>query len=411
MYYRQPRYFTDFHCIGGDCPDNCCYGWRIDWKAEEVDKLKSAPNMSEDLRELIEKSFVDNVGLKNQYMIEFDKRGKCPLLTDNGFCRIQRELGVEYMSNTCMVYPRHYILSDEIMYRYCNMSCHEVMRSLLNDEKSMALVNGQIRENFTVTAIRNTPELLKKHPELKYRGELLEFFYEIISDKKHSVEDSLILGALAAQKFSQYVQDGNYDLIPDAISGFKKQFHNPEQLKRIAEIKPNYNIKLGILAKAYDSLKSRNLSLTELTDSTGNFNIDLYLQGEQRLNESFKDRSFYLRNIALNLILELALPFKLTDNSIFENYSIFVAAFALFKLITIDTAEFTRRNESSGRVSSDKGISLNVTIKVDTDSYVCQACAKVSRDLCHNNNNTKDLLQFLKDKKMLSPAYLALLIK
>lgn len=411
MYFRQPRYFTDFHCIGGDCPDNCCYGWRIDWKAEEVEKLKSTPDMPEDLRTLIDKSFVNNDGMKGQYMIEFDERGKCPFLTDDGFCRIQRELGVEYMSTVCMIYPRHYIVADKTMYRYCNMSCREVLKALINDEKSMQLVNVQIKEETSVNAVVNTPELLEKHPELKYRGELLEFFYEIIDDKKRSVEDSLILGALAAQKFSQYVRDGNYDLIPDAISGFKKQFHNPEQLKKINEIKPNYNVKLGILAKAFDVLQSKRVSLIGLADNTGNLNIDLYLQGEQRLNEAFKDRPFYLRNIALNLLLEFALPFKLFDKSIFENYSIFFAAFALFKLIVIDTAEFTKRNELSGKISADGGISLNVTVKVDTDSYVRKACAKVSRDLCHNNNNAKALLQFLKDRKMLSPAYLALLVK
>ena len=98
MYYRQPRYFTDFHCIGGDCPDNCCYGWIIDWKAEEINKLRSAPDMSEDLRALINKSFTSIADYEGHYKIKFDERGKCPLLADDGFCRIQRELGVEYMS-------------------------------------------------------------------------------------------------------------------------------------------------------------------------------------------------------------------------------------------------------------------------------------------------------------------------
>lgn len=184
MYYRQPRYFSGFHCIGGDCPDNCCYGWRIDFEKEEVDKLKSAENASPELKELIEKTFVPNMDLKGKYMVQFDERSKCPLVTDDGFCRIQRELGVEYMSHTCMVYPRHYIVTDNSCYRYCNMSCREVMRSLLNDEKSMDLVNVLIKGKFQIKGVlKNTSESLEKHPELKYREELLEFFYEVISEK------------------------------------------------------------------------------------------------------------------------------------------------------------------------------------------------------------------------------------
>lgn len=412
MYFRQPRYFTDFHCIGGDCPDNCCHGWQIDWMAQEVEKLKTAPNMSQELRGLIDKSFIPNSDLKGQYQIEFNERGNCPCLTEDGFCRIQRELGAEYLSKVCMVYPRHYILANDIMYRYCNMSCYEVMKKLLNDEKSTDFVNVSIKGSGELHGVVNdTPELLSKHPELKYRGELLEFFYEVIADKKRSVEDSLILGALAAQKLSQYAEDGNYELISDALTAFRKQFHDSEQLRKIEAIKPNYNIKLEVLTKAFESLENKLVTLSGLVDNTGKLNIDLYLQGEQRLAEAYKDRPFYLRNIALNLLLELKLPFQFKDKTIFENYSIFVTAFALFKLNAIAESEFTKRNEAEGRVSVRDGIGLNFRIKIDTDSYVHKACALISRVLCHTPNNAKALLQLLHDKKMLSPAYLALLVK
>ena len=52
---------------------------------------------------------------------------------------------------------------------------------------------------------------------LKFREELMEFFYEIISDKKHDVETSIILGALAAQKLSQIAARGA-DGINSALS-------------------------------------------------------------------------------------------------------------------------------------------------------------------------------------------------
>lgn len=412
MYYREPRYFADFYCIGGECPDNCCHGWLINWKAEEVEKVKNAPGISQEMIELVDRTFVPNVNDNKRYMIEFNDEGNCPFLLNDGYCKIQRELGAEYLSHTCMVYPRRYIFANDILYRFCNMSCYEMMKKMLHDEKAMDLVNYPIKVTEKLHYVTgNTPELLSEHPELKYRGELLEFFYELIADKKRSVEDSIVLGALAAQKFTQYSEDGNYDLIPDAIKAFKKQFHNAEQLKKVMEIQPNYSIKLGALAQAYNSLKAQLVSLSSLADNTGNLNADLYLQGEKRLIEAFKDRPFCFRNIALNLLLELRLPFQFTEVSILENYSIFVTAYALLKLISIATSEWANLNETEGRVSAGSGIGINFKIKVDTDSFVHQSCALISRDLCHNETNSKNILKFLKDKKMLSPAYLALLVK
>lgn len=64
MYYRQPRYFGDFKCVGGTCTNSCCIGWRIDWAKDEIDKVTSAPECSEELRELVNKSFTKPDGME-----------------------------------------------------------------------------------------------------------------------------------------------------------------------------------------------------------------------------------------------------------------------------------------------------------------------------------------------------------
>lgn len=410
MYYRQPGYFGDFKCIGGTCTNSCCVGWRIDWTDEEIAKVTGAPECSEELKALCESSFYK---IKGEQMngVRLGARGRCPFLTEDNFCRIQRELGAEYLSNTCTAYPRHYIVTGEAAYRYCNMSCPEVIKKLLNDPKSMDLVNLAIKQPATIKgAVVNSPEKLAKNPALKYRGELLEFFYEIISDKKHDVETSIILGALAAQKLSQ-VAEKSADDIPAAILAIRPQLHNGAQLKQIEAIKPNYNVKLGLAAEMLKKIFRINTTAA-FVDKTGALNIDLYRQGEKRLADSFAGREFYLRNIALNLLLEFVLPFKFEDKTIFDNYSIFAAAFALFKLNVIATAELTERaSKPVGVTVSSSTLKASVRREVDTEKYVNRSAAIISRDLCHNNGNAQLLLNELAANKMTSPAYIALLIK
>ncbi len=402
IYYRQPRYFGDFHCIGNACKDNCCWGWRIDWKKEEIDKLKTSENCSPELKELIDKSFVTNEAREGMYRVEFDEKGKCPLLTENGLCRIQMELGVEYMSKTCMIYPRKYILAGSFLYRICGLSCREVMRHLLNDEKSMDLINVPIKPNETLRVKVDSQEDLAEHPELTYRGELLEFFYEIIADKKHDVETNIILGALAAQTLTKLVDMGDADKIPEVLKSLKAQTHNGANLKMIENIKPNYHLRFGFIGKTLNELVNFSM-ISTLNDTSGTPNIVFYNAASEHLNEIFKEHPFYLRNIALNLLLEFAVPLKFKDKTIFENYSLFAVTFACIKLNMIALA-MNGTGEVNANLYGNKFHYNGEDKFYGLTSIIC-------RTLCHNPDRQKALLKLLEDYKFTSPAYLALLVK
>lgn len=402
MYYRQPRYFADFRCVGGTCPNSCCIGWSILWTKEEIDKVKDDPNCSDELRALMESSFHQSSEkeVEGKFIVTLEGlSGRCPFLTEDNFCRIQRELGAEYLSNTCTVYPRGYIVADEICYRFNNMSCPSIMSKLLNDEKSADLVNFPVKKEVTYkNATINTPAALEKNPELKYRGELLEFFYELISDKKNSVETNIVLGALAAEQFSKLVEKKEYDRIPEAIKQIKPQLHDGAQIKKIEAIKPNYALKLATASKYFKEITHIKL-LESITDKTDTLNIDLYNMGERRLYETYKDKPFFLRNIALNLLLELATPFKFTDHSIYENYAIFVLTFALLKLTAVASAELCALADHQGLINRG------------TDDLLTKAAAVVIRNIAHNRTKAGNLVKYMKQDNMFSPAYLALFIK
>ena len=121
MYYRQPKYYGEFKCIGSECTANCCYGWKIEWTKDEVDKVKNAPNCSAELKEKIENCFVPDANKdENAFLIYFDERGSCPCVTEEGLCSVQKELGAEYLSLTCTIYPRYNSFINVIWFRNKN---------------------------------------------------------------------------------------------------------------------------------------------------------------------------------------------------------------------------------------------------------------------------------------------------
>ena len=406
MYYRQPKYYREFKCSGSECTANCCFGWRIDWKKDEVDKIINAPSCPTNLKETVENYFILNAEKdENAYIVKMGEDGRCPCQTAESLCMIQKELGEEYLSHTCTIYPRYnaFITSGEMIYRGCYLSCQEVVKKLVNDEKAVELVNVPTKENIVGKSIMfyDTEETFLAYPELEYRCAAFEFFYKLIGDKKCPVETAVILGALAAQKLTQLIDNKQYDRIPEALKAFEKQIHNAAALKSIDNIKPNYNVKFGLADRIIEN--ALDFRMTDvLKNENGELDVERYLIGEAKLNEMMKDKPFWLRNIALTLILELSVPFQSNKHTAFENYSFFVAAVSCIKLNAIAAAFAPEK--------------LNIQTKGQTLHFegvekIYGLTGVISRRIYQNSMAFDNVIKVLREFDMDSPAYLALLLK
>ncbi|MBD5140849.1 MAG: hypothetical protein HDT25_05475 [Ruminococcus sp.] len=384
QFYKQPRYYDSFSCIGGSCPMSCCLVWRVDWKRDEVEKLKNA-ECSEHLRELIDNSFVQFKDDSEKFIVKMDSKQRCPFLTEDNFCSIQRELGAEYLSHTCTIYPRNSILMGNTVFKYCNLSCYRIMDILCSDSDCMVLENHIIKSKKMRVANMDKGVDILNHPELRYRQQLFDFFYEIISDDSHSVETSVILGSLAAQSISKLIEKGAYDKIPESIPILKKQLKNPEQIKKLENITQNYAIKLGF-ASEINRLVIRSDMVKLISEEDGGISVAKYTEGIRKFQEDFADRPFALRNIALNLLLECKMPFRDKEYSIFENYCYFAAAFAAIKFVA--AAFYLSSNEHEFKV----------------------ATAYISRVFAHNDLKVKQIMDIYKSFNCTSPAYIAIIV-
>ena len=389
MYCKQPRYYSRFACMGGSCPVSCCLSWRVVWSKEEVDKLKNA-ECSDKLRADVESSFVPFEKNSEKFSIKMVDNGRCPFLTEDNFCSIQRELGAEYLSYTCSIYPRHSSFIGDDVYRFCNLSCFRVMDSLCNDSECMILDNYHSAEKTSRVRVERLKQEILDKPGVKYRQQIFEFFYDIISDDSHSVETSLVFGALVAQSLSKLVSNGESNKIPSSIDAFRAQIKDPNQIKNIENIKPNYEVKFKFLNELNKQITDSNI--IDLISEDGLVVLDKYNEGMKRFSEDFADRPFALRNIALNLLLELKMPFISYDYNLFENYCYYVAAFAIMKLIAYSIYAAERKNPEFGfKISS----------------------VYADRFFSHNLDSKEfgTILDIYKKFNFLSPAYLALIVK
>ncbi len=401
MYYKQPRYYGEFYCIGGECPENCCYGWGINWRQNEIDKLLGAENISPELSELVKTAFVPDENDKDIMQIDLGDDAKCPFQTEDGLCRIQKELGAEYLSFTCSYYPRQVLYSDDVWYRFCRVSCPAIIARFLNDAKAMDLVSVPVDlDKEKMNGSMNTPSDIKKNPEQKYRAEIFEFFYELISDKSISVEIAIILGALAAQKLTRAVDMYDFDKIPEELKKLRKDLHNHQVLQSAEKIKPEKQIKLGFLSLISEQIIGDAVTVTLHQNNAAD--MELYAHGEEKLAEALKGREWFLRNVALQLLFEFDVPFKFAPKSIFENYSLFAAAFGMIKTNLI------------AAMALDKPITMHTQkqeFNCDGDDKIIRLTALFSRGLCQNLVKEEKVIEMLQKHEFNRPAFLGILVK
>ncbi len=410
MYYRQPEYFGDFKCIGGDCKFTCCAGWRIDWSEEEINKVKNAPGCSEELRALVESSFSPFED-KKSYLVKLGDSKRCPFLTEESLCRIQKELGAEYLSHTCSSYPRKYcqILdprTGEPIYfnRSCALSCPEVARRLVLDKKAMNLINVPVRHNTTHKGvIMDGAHVKNGRMEYLFRGELFEMFYSLISDKKHSVESQIAYGVLAAGLLTVMVNEKDYGGIVDATKEMRSGPMKNMLLRQNDEIHPNYPMKVEYLGLVLEKIVGSS-TIGILKKQDGTLDIERYKKGEEHISKMFGGDEYWLRNIALNLLFEFSIPFYSDKYTILESYSLFLIAFACFKLNAIASV-------SGDTAGIDLTLSKNYNAKFEGMDSVWGFASVISRSLCQNTKNADKLIQLLKDSNLTSPGKLAMLIK
>ena len=135
-----PDVIMNFGCIMGACEDNCCHNttWSISIDSNSYMKYKE---LGGEVGQRI-LDCIDDSGPVFK-MKQFED-GKCPLMTEGGLCYIHKELGLEYLSETCKNYPRMYAFFSGHAEHWLSLSCPEVVRQVLYSKKGISFLENKI---------------------------------------------------------------------------------------------------------------------------------------------------------------------------------------------------------------------------------------------------------------------------
>lgn len=223
---RLPSHVSAFRCA--QCGKCCTNKWRIAIDAMSFDRLSKK---LEDLgrRKELEDNFITGYIAPR---FRFLPNGKCPYLSDKNLCRIQLEVGEDYLFDICKVYPRHVFASPDALEFSLSLSCPTAVKTLQQGKITIAETDWPIKDGQGPEFFFMQPNTIQRYypeqspvgnPHLPYSF-LEARLIELVQDRSSSVGQRLVV---LGQELGRLISEGeplSLDGAPDLMEHLAQLF-------------------------------------------------------------------------------------------------------------------------------------------------------------------------------------------
>jgi len=254
--HLQLRYMTRFGCIGPDCEDHCCYGWRVDIDANTYRKMMVAAQFSAaEIAPMLHSAIKIIPGSKKKktptrYQIRHDENDACPMLDERGLCEIHKHFGHEMLSDVCAIFPRKLKRVGDHLEMTATPSCPELSRQLLLHADAVDVIPLDV-EALDRPKLQTGMDTRDVRPFFRATVEVRDLVVELLRDEAVPLEDRLFLMLWFAKRTKEILK--KQTLEPD-LSQVRREMtlvRNPrakdEILKRFGKIETPTSVALWVV--------------------------------------------------------------------------------------------------------------------------------------------------------------------
>lgn len=226
-----PKYVEDFKCDGTKCNAKCCGHWRIYIDRESYKKYQRIKNPAMRRKIL---SALQPCDVTQGFEVTLGKNLLCPLLCADCLCYIQRNLGEEYLSDVCRIYPRMTRHLGELQINLLSMTCPVAAEHALFSPDGMEIVLGENKFEAAAWKIANINSKKITCSNTMFAANVILGGLSILQNTAYSREQRLVMLGLFLQK----ANDLNENL--DALSELIEYYNSGEFRKEDAFLWDNW---------------------------------------------------------------------------------------------------------------------------------------------------------------------------
>jgi len=401
-------YYEQFECIGSDCEDTCCQGWKVAIDKATYRKYKKIPDLSFREEVLTHIGRDKGVGSSGTYEIKLRNDAACPFLNESKLCNIYQHSGESYLSDACTIFPRNRRYFFEQPESALSLACPEVTRLAILPQSPIQLVD--IDEAKVHSQRVRSSEASKVDSSESTDGQqtyegIRTVSFHILQMRGISLDKRLFILGVFLNKFNDVSLNQNYTLMNQVIVEFIDTIENTDELlSQYQQFKsaPSVKLEYALTMLLTDCPTNANPRLSECIDwlnkgldiNYNKFELDKILEKYQHAEKQFyqpfmQEREYMLENYLISHLFYSDFPIAGQQN-LFDSYLKLISCFTSIQTLLIGMASFHQ--------------------KIDT-SHVLQLIQSYEKLIAHNNQYLPSLLQKLKDLKFNSLAAMMILLK
>ncbi|AZK45919.1 flagellin lysine-N-methylase [Paenibacillus lentus] len=346
----RPQYMNEFECVGQDCPDTCCAGWKINIDKGTYKKYRKINDkgMALKFREYIKRN--DNPSSDDNYSYIKLDNGACGFM-DHGLCGVQKKYGEDLLSVACLQYPRKVNIVDQRVELSAKLSCPEVARlALLNTEiMQFDVVEEWMDTRYKLSINLNTAEETWERCFWPIRI----FIIEILQNRTLSVPDRLIFLGMLCKRLYAVKELNNELVIHEIINEYKVKMSSPTLKMQLEKLPKTTHIQIKLLKELLLSSRDEHIKYKEYTEKTikaflldsadDNLSIEAFNEGNnQHFTPFVREHSYILENYLVNQVFERLFLFNKGTN-ILEDYIQLVALYSMVRFQIHGVATYNKR--------------------------------------------------------------------
>lgn len=403
----QPQYYSKFSCIGSDCEDTCCNGWNVFIDKDTYKKYRKCKDVN--LKPLLDKKVTRNrrTASNVNYAKIVLSEGRCPFLSEEHLCVIQKTLGEEYLSVTCTTYPRTVQIVNGVVERSLLISCPVAARLALLNPSAMEFDENKV-DSIPIdeeTSVINTLEYKRSSKPYQYFWELRGFTIFILQNRKYPLWQRLIILGLFYDQLNQaIIEERHYD-IPELISTYSNRIDEgvfydelekiPNQITmqlQLLSILIDFRIATGVIVDGFQQCLnefSKGIQHTsEMSEEEMGFR---YAEAYSQFYKPFMDQHEHImENYLVNYVFRNIFPFG-SQKNVYDEYVLLIIHYAIIKSLLIGMAGYHKT-------------------AFDID-HVIKLIQSFSKAIEHHSPYLKNIFQFFEDNDLKNSACMAVLIK
>lgn len=345
----KPSYYAQFQCIGGECEDTCCAGWRIEIDKKTYQKYKNEKNPT--IKNALKKNIKRNRQNQNDFQyayFQLDNDNKCTMLNEEHLCTIQKTLGEEALCRTCMVYPRQNIQLNQTIEKSLDPSCPEAARLILLNKDGIDFIEDEaIQPNYWIEHVE------KKDDAYAYFWSNRIFFISALQHRKHSIEMRLLLIGLYIKKMESLSLKERMQQTEQLSAYYLNLLDTLEIDELLTSLDTNYILQEQLAQFFLKEYGTNSVRFRELADSAFK-NVDFLSKNTSFNNFITQHNVEYKEHIDAQIILENYLVnlvflkyFETNEQTNIQFFSYLMIHFVLLRLLIIGNMDVLELNDTN----------------------------------------------------------------